>query len=147
MHCVRRYERCATREVSRVSMSFDSEVEPSRTVQASKDECDVNMIMAKYQRTGLISHVSRYEGKYEDVASALPYQEALNIVMEADTVFKSLPSSLRSQFNNNPGEFLQFVQNPDNAQAMLDLGLREAPSEPPAPVPVIVTNSPPQTPS
>ena len=38
---------------------------PSRTKQAFKEECDVNNILRKYEKTGLITHVAAYKGRYE----------------------------------------------------------------------------------
>lgn len=120
--------------------------EPSRTVQASKDECDVNKIMAKYQKNGLLTHLNRFEGKYDDVSNAVEYQEALNIVRESERVFMTLPSSVRAKFENDPGAFMAFVNDPSNANEMITLGLRRAPIEEPGPIPVRLVGDVPEAP-
>jgi bifunctional DNA-binding transcriptional regulator/antitoxin component of YhaV-PrlF toxin-antitoxin module len=38
-----------------------------------------------------------------------------------------LPAEIREMFGNNPGEFLEQVQNPENRDRMMELGLIERP--------------------
>ena len=38
-------------------------------------------------------------------------------------MFEELPSKTRAKFNNDPGEFIKFVNNPMNAQEIYDMGL------------------------
>lgn len=95
-----------------------------RTRQAFKDECDINKLLARYAKTGALSHFAKHGGEYMSV-SPVEFQEALNTVIEADKLFRDLPSKLRGRFNNDPSEFLGFVQNPDNADEMVELGLRK----------------------
>ena len=107
---------------------------PSRAKQSFRDECDINTIMAKYEKTGLIDHNARYRGEYADVTGALELQEALQVVEDANDAFDSLTAKIRKRFDNNPENFLRFVTNPENKEAMHEMGLM-APKEP-APVPV-----------
>ena len=88
-----------------------------------KDECDINRILKKYQKDGILRHVSRFGGRYEDLPDSIDYQESLNAVMAAEAAFLSLPSSVRSRFENDPGRFLAFVGDPANENEMIDLGL------------------------
>ena len=74
----------------------------SRTEQAHKSETDINRIMAKYEKTGLINHVNNYQGDYGDFTNAPDYQTALNSVLAANEMFATLPSKLRKQFGNDP---------------------------------------------
>lgn len=103
----------------------------SMTKQAFKRECDINHIMAKYQKTGLIDHVNVHQGDYSDLTDVPTYHDAMNKVISANESFATLPSNIRKQFNNNPAEFLDFVSNPDNQDAMRQMGL--LPSLPPQP--------------
>lgn len=109
---------------------------PSMTKQSHKDECDINRIMSKYQKTGIITHVAKYAARYGE-ASDIDYQTALNTVMEAQQMFADLPSTVRKRFDNDPAEFLQFVSDPGNVEEMRQLGLVEVPTEP-IPIPVVV---------
>lgn len=95
---------------------------PSRTKQAHKDECDINRIMAKYQKTGAIAHLSKYRPAYAELTGE-SFMEMMHKVKAAETMFDDLPASLRKKFNGNPADFLRFVQNPANLPEMVSLGL------------------------
>jgi len=99
--------------------------DPSLAKQASRKECDINFIMEKYQKTGAISHFQKHSGSY-DFASGIDFQEAMQLVAEGRSVFEDLPSSIRTRFKNDPGEFLDFCQDPDNLEEMRELGLTRA---------------------
>lgn len=104
----------------RVRISFASE---GRTRQSCLEECDINLIMAKFQKTGAISHFSKHEARY-GFAEGVEFHEAMNIVREGDSMFAELPSLLRARFEN-PAAFLDFVQDEANAEEMVKLGLRD----------------------
>jgi len=99
--------------------------DPSLTEQSFKKDCDINYIMAQFKKTGLFSHVSKYHGKYEDFTGYPDYHEAMNIVAQADEMFMTLPADIRARFDNDPGAFIEFVDNPDNAEEMRKMGLME----------------------
>lgn len=115
---------------------------PSMTKQAHKDECDINHIMKQYQATGIMTHLNQRaaQGQYMDLPDPLDFQESLHMVRIAQEAFASLPSTLRNRFDNDPAQFLDFVQNPANADELVELGLAKrrdqapakAPDEPPA---------------
>ena len=98
------------------------ETGPGLTEQGHKKECDINYILKDYQRTGLLKHVNENEGKYDDV-SVSDFQEAMLIVKESERLFSELPSQARKAFDQDPAKFLEFVQNPENADKMEELGL------------------------
>ncbi|AXL15503.1 internal scaffolding protein [Microviridae sp.] len=112
-----------------VRVSFAT-VGESRTKQASKKECDMNHIMRKAARTGLVDHVSRYQGRYGDFVGPEDYHQAVNVVIAADNMFASLPAAVRGRFDNDPSAFLDFVQNPENSDELVSMGLKEAPMAP-----------------
>lgn len=113
----------------RVQTSFDPETRPSLAQQHQAASCDINNIVAKYQRTGAVDHYAKHGGTYGYVP-AVDFREAMEIIKHGETVFADLPSSLRERFHQDPGEFLEFVQNPDNGEALADLGLVERPTAP-----------------
>lgn len=116
---VKRYVRRPFERV-RVLKTFSK---ASRTKQAFKDECDINRVMKKYEKTGVITHVNRFSGRYGDFISAPDYQAACNAVLAAQDMFMTLPSKVRARFENDPRAFLEFAQNPDNVDEMRELGL------------------------
>lgn len=107
----------------------------SRTRQEFKDECDINRILASYQRTGALNHFAKYSGSYGDF-SACDLQTAQNLLIRARQMFDELPSAIRREVSTPEG-FLDFVQNPANAEKMAALGLtKPVPgAQPPAPAP------------
>lgn len=93
-----------------------------KTEQSHKKECDLNYILKNYQKTGFIAHANKNAGRYDDI-SPLDFQDAMFKVAQANTMFEELPSSVRNRFKNNPGAFLEFVQNPDNRSQMEKMGI------------------------
>lgn len=95
-------------------------IEPAQ--QQFKDDCDINSIMRRFQKTGAFDHVSAYQPEY-GIATPLDLHTAMNIVTRAQQMFDALPSGLRRKFNGDARELLEFVQNPDNEAAAEELGL------------------------
>lgn len=112
---------------SKNSVNLDFTDEVSLTKQSFAKESDINFIMAKYQKTGLIDHVCKYEGTYGDFLAVVDYQSSLNAVINAQEEFNSLPSSLRARFSNDPAQFLQFVNDDSNREEAIKIGLIDAP--------------------
>lgn len=96
---------------------------PSRTKQAEAAACDINNILARYRKTGVVEHLNRYGGDYADFTGVQDYQASLNQVLAAREVFDSLPSQLRRRFGNDPATFLEFVGDEANRDEMKALGL------------------------
>lgn len=107
----------------------------SLTKQSFKAECDVNEILRKWQKTGLVTHVASQPPKFGDFDQVVDYQGALNQVIAADAAFMALPSSVRDRFSNDAGALFAFVQDSSNRDEAISLGLIDPPPkvEPPAP--------------
>ena len=108
------------------SMDFDG-VE-SMTKQHHKEECDINNILAKFQRTGVLEFAQQHAPQYADV-TGVDFRTAMETVATAQEMFADLPSSLRNRFSNDPAMFLDFVQDPENRAEAAGLGLLEARAE------------------
>lgn len=130
--------RHASSDPERHQIHFEDE---TRTIQAPAESCEINNIMAKYEKTGLITH-QREAGSYADLPEPIEYQEALNRVMEAQASFDLLPAQARKEFGNDPEKFLAFVDNPENVQRMGELGLLNEAPQPPAVDPLPVADPP-----
>lgn len=98
-------------------------------------------ILDKYNATGLLQHVSQWQGDYVDLCDAPTYHEAMNVIVESNEAFQTLPANVRERFANDPERFLAFVNNSENAEEMEKLGLIENVTQP-----VSVESEPPQTP-
>jgi phage internal scaffolding protein len=112
-----------TREAVSIDVSGES-----RTKQSFAKECDINHIMAKYQKTGAITHFAKHSPQY-GIADGQTFQDAMNLVCEAQEMFNELPSSIRSRFGNDPAAFLDFVNDEGNADEMIKLGWIETTGE------------------
>lgn len=103
--------------------SIPLEFEPTRTKQSFKDECDINVIMAKMATTGVLPELIKENPQYGDFSEAPDYLMAQTIVLKANEQFDALPSKVRNRFHNEPSEFLAFASDASNAKEMVSLGL------------------------
>lgn len=111
---------------------------PSRTRQSFAQECDVNHIMARFEATGVVTHLNRVQGTYADVSQVRSFKEALDVVQAVRQDFYRLPSAVREQFGNDAASFLDAVQEMDE-KAIQDLIYGPSspdPVSPPASTPV-----------
>jgi phage internal scaffolding protein len=92
------------------------------TEQNHKDETDINKIVRKYNKTGLIDHLNQFEKQYGDM-TGYDYQDAMNTVAAANTMFEGLPSAIRNKFDNDPAKFINFVDNEANEDQLVEMGL------------------------
>ena len=115
---------------------------PSLTRQEFADECDINGIMAKYEKTGMLP-VNGAQPSYVDF-TAVPsdLQEAMRVMMDAETAFMSLPANVRKEFDNDALRFVEFAQDGDNLEQLREWGLAEPEKAPDAPMRVEVVNPP-----
>lgn len=115
----------------------------SRTRQEFKDECNINVIMKKYERTGVISHVSNRQPRYVDFGDGVPdFHSAMNMMVEAEAAFMTLPAVVRKRFENDPAAFVEFASDEKNLGQLREWGLA-APEKPAAaPVRVEVVSAP-----
>lgn len=103
--------------------------EPSRTQQQFKERVNVNNIMAKYKKTGLIEHVAAIQGQYGDFSRARDFHSAQQALVDASNRFNGLPAELRDYFGNDPGKLLDFVGDVNNRDKAIELGLIPKPPE------------------
>lgn len=123
-----------------------SEFGPSLTRQEFAEESDINHIIDQYRTNGILPD-TREEGVYADFTDPLltNFQEAQNIVVGAREAFERLPAKLRERFHNDAASLIDFVQNPDNQEEAIRLGILRAPepvATPPAVAPAPVPTEP-----
>ena len=100
------------------------EVQVSMTKQSFAQESEINNIMARYEKTGVIDHVKNHGG-YANMPTDMEYQDAMQLTIDAQVAFDDLPAKIRREFDNDPFKFLTFVENPENVERMAELGLLE----------------------
>lgn len=95
----------------------------SRTKQSMKDECDVNLIVARFDKTGLISHLAEGVPQFVDVSELGDYRSIIEQVRKVDEYFAGLPARVRSEFKNDASLFMDFLESGASHDELLELGL------------------------
>lgn len=97
-------------------------LDPSLTVQADVAQADINNIVKQFGITHQLPYgmsVPEF-ADYSDVPN--DFHAAMNFIRDTDQVFMSMPAEHRARFENDPGQFLDFVNNPDNYDEAVKLG-------------------------
>ncbi len=84
-----------------------------RTKQSFKDETDINKLLARAQKTGTISHLNKHEAHYGDFETFDFFEANLKLTAGRE-IFDDLPSEIRSEFDQSPAKFFQYVNDPEN---------------------------------
>lgn len=100
----------------------------TRTKQADKEACDINNILRRYEKTGILSDMILENPQYGDFSDVASFQEACQVVRVAEEQFGALSARVRERFGNDPANMLAFCADPANRAEMVDLGLAVAPS-------------------
>lgn len=96
----------------------------SLTRQSEADAADINKIMARYEKTGVLP-VSQREALFIDVSEMGDYRSAVEQVELVNEYFRQLPAKVRAEFDNEPARLLDFMSDPANEARARELGLVE----------------------
>lgn len=91
----------------------DIKYEDGRTLQSHKDETDIVKIMARFAKTGTISHLAKNEGQYADFSDYDFFGHTQKLTRGRE-MFDELPAELRKEFHQSPAEFFEYVNDPSN---------------------------------
>jgi phage internal scaffolding protein len=92
--------------------------------QHQKEECDINYILKRFNVTGELP-VSPVSPRYGDFTGISDYHTALDRVIAADEEFMNLPANLRARFDNNAANLIEFLNDENNRDEAIKLGLVE----------------------
>lgn len=97
-----KHDRCCYNDLDGVSL----------TRQEFADECDINAIMARYEKAGVLTHLAHptREPVYVDNWDIPDFRSAMDMMVAANEVFMSLPAYVRREFENDPAAFVEFVE-------------------------------------
>lgn len=97
----------------------------SMTHQEFKAECDINNIV---KRVGLgLTQLQCPEPVFTDISEVpTSYEEMLQVVLDAQARFDSMPSRVRERFGNDPARLVKFLSDESNFDEALKLGLVNA---------------------
>lgn len=103
---------------------IDCSKDEPRTQQSSRDECDINSIVAKCLRGADLSLFARSDvPQYGDFTNLPDYRTSLLMVNMARDMFMALPAELRFRFANDPAQLLDFLDDEKNRDEARKLGL------------------------
>lgn len=97
--------------------------ELSRTKQSFREEADINAIMRRYLRTGILESQARGTPRYGDFTSAEDFHACMTRVRNAEELFLRLPAEVRDYVDNDPKELLELVFDPARVDEARALGL------------------------
>lgn len=97
---------------------------PGVTKQAHTDECNINKIMARYQRTGTLAHI-KANNSYSDLPE-WDYEAICTAKAKLDSVYYSLPSEVRREIPS-PGAFQDFVNSRTDEEILEQLPILAEP--------------------
>lgn len=110
--------------MDRPSLASDLvEFDRSQTKQSDLKDCDINAIMKRYERTGLLPDLIAKNGTYGDFSDAPTLQEAFAITRHAEEQWANIDATVRNRFDNDPVKFAAFATDPNNVDEMEKMGL------------------------
>jgi phage internal scaffolding protein len=92
------------------------------TQQQFGAECNINNIMEKFGLTGLLPQTP-LTPTYGDFSGVYDYHTAANAIIAAQEQFDALPANLRSRFDNDPANLIDFIADESNRSEAEKLGL------------------------
>ena len=102
---------------------------PSLTLQDEKEETDINYIVNKYcdGQKGVstldLGNTDIYQYlQFGDATLPGDYETALDLVSGVREEFYTLPSKLRAEFNHDPMEFVQRLNQPKTLNLLQEYG-------------------------
>jgi phage internal scaffolding protein len=106
--------------------------------QHMKDECDINVIIERFGVTGQIP-TTPVSPQYGDFSGVTDYHSALNQINATMDDFMALPAQLRVRFDHDPVKLLEFLENDQNRDEAIQLGLIDGQ---PVAEPIVSTETP-----
>ncbi len=103
--------------------TIDCSNRPSRTKQEFKASADINFIVERHAKTGLLEHVNRGVPQFIDAAAFGSYQEMQDQLSSAATYFEGLPPQVREVFDNDLFTFIDDMSEGDAAEKLKAKGL------------------------
>lgn len=115
------------------------------TRQEFAAETDINVLLERYEKTGVLNHYSRRDPLYLDLTEQPigDLRSALHTLDEATAAFMTLPASVRREFDQDPVKFMEYAGDRSNLEQMREWGLAPPLPAPKEPIEVRVIADPP----
>jgi len=112
---------------------------PGLTKQEFGADSDINNIMKRVVRTGIMPVLQNAQPVFADVSTMPDFAEALRRTTAATQAFQQLPAHIRHEFHNDARQLVAFLADEKNRNRAEELGLV-------APKPVVPDPAPGKTP-
>jgi len=124
-----------TYNYDRDQVSFETGLlceDASRTSQEFAEEVDINTIVEQFGLSGKLPQ-GLVMPVYGDFSGINDYHSAASAIAEANETFDQLPADIRSRFQNDPGQFVDFALDVQNRAQLEEWGMvNPQPVSPPA---------------
>jgi hypothetical protein len=104
----------------------------SMTDQSDKNMTDINLIMERYAKTGVLPQTQQKLEQYLDMTQLPSYMEAHARIKAAEAMYMELPAQIRKDMGNNPANLEAYVQDPANKDMLEKYGIIEKSYDAPA---------------
>lgn len=107
------------------------------TVQADANSVDINKMIERIEKGGMLPALKSGQPFYGDVSSFDGLADSLMKVQEAEHLFMTMSAKIRERFDNDPVKMIEFLSNEENRSEAEELGmvLPRIENTPPAPIP------------
>lgn len=112
------------RKIERKRTSFETTGE-SLTHQSEHDRSEINRIIKRG-----VSLPDPNQMRFGDFSDGATFNDVQNTIAQAKSSFELLPAELRDRFSNDPAKVIDFINDPENAEEAVELGLIEPLPEP-----------------
>lgn len=102
------------------------------TTQADRNEADINKIIARFEKAGMITTLNKNQPFYGDVSEFDGLQDAIIKVQNANELFMDMSAAIRERFDNDPVKMIEFLQDERNRKEAEELGMIVPRPAPPA---------------
>ncbi len=107
----------------------------SMTNQADTPACDLNLMFARFEKTGLLVDASGVVRTpvFGDFSEVGDFHALKSRIADAESKFLLFPASIRNRFDNDVQKFADFLVDPKNDVEAVKLGLKPKSVLPPEP--------------
>lgn len=108
------------RNNTKTSLDFSDTI--SLAEQHHKDAVSIQTIVQQHHVTGTMP-INSLPPQFSDQSDLPSFHEAQIILAKGIEAFEAVPAHIRKEFDNDPAEYLEFIQNPDNREEIIAYGL------------------------
>lgn len=124
------YARGVSPLVPKDNRSVTENTLPSLTQQHHLDEVNINKIIARFNKTGVLGDGTLRTPQYADVSLFGDFSEAQQKIAEGRAAFAALPVSVKKLAGNDPTRLWEVLVDPDNRKILEEAGVLKAPAKP-----------------